>query len=149
MSFKLVAPLVREFTLDKTDEFYENEGESTKVSIAQASQGENVRRVALFDEVTRVITERDENGDISIKQRWNMAELKRKEAFLTLVGCNIVDGDTGDPLFKFKTEKSRPRLAMSETQFNAAWDSLPPMVAEEIHEKVMLVNVSWAGIAGE
>jgi len=145
MPLKLVAPINKEFTLNKTDEYYGVTGDPSKVTIRQATQGDNEKRTNLFAEVTRVI----EGTKIKTSSRWSYEQLRRLEVYLTLVGCNITD-DQDKPIFNFRSlQNGNQVLDMSESHFTEKWNSLPPLVAEEIHEKVLEVNISWDGTAGE
>jgi len=142
MAFKLSAPIEKEFVLDKTDEIYGEKGdEPTRVSIRQATQADHERRSSLWDTLTQEVEGEDFSNPDSVRiiQRLSVAELNRLEVYLTIVGCNIVKED-GKELFKFKNGK----LDMSERAFINAWGLLPPIVANEIHEKVREVNITWA-----
>ena len=143
MAIKLTAPVNETFVLTKSDKKFKNEGEPTKISVRQASQGEQEQRARVFAEISRVIENEDVFGTTSmaIRQSWSMEELKRVEVYLTLADCNIED-ENGDPLFKFRNG----RLAMQESEFKNAWYKLPPSVADEIHEKIMEVNLMWSGL---
>ena len=67
--------------------------------------------------------------------------MRRKEVFLTLVDCSLTTGEEPNlkPLFHFP---------LKEQEFNRAWADLPTMVADEIHDKVLEVNIDWA-LGGE
>lgn len=148
MPITLALPLVQRFTLERTDEAYGNEGDPTWVEFRQATQYEYLQRSAVFAEVTRVIPQQEDNGDLYYKQRWSPDELARKEIFLTLCGCNILDPETNEPLFRFRTKGSRTYLDMTEHAFNEAWGRLPPFVATEIYEKCRQLN-HWDGEEGK
>ena len=148
MSLKISSPIIEDFYLVESEKLFGDGSESpAKISIRQATQGANERRSRVFAEISRVIENEQEFGSTSvqIRQRWSMEELKRVEVFLTLAGCDI-EGADGGPLFRFNAKNS---LAMSENEFNRAWSLLPPVVANEIHEKVLSVNYVWAGTEGE
>ena len=148
MPLQLTAPIYKEFTLDRTDEKYSSDG-STTVLIKQAAQGEHERRQDLFSVLERKYSELDPE-EVSLVQRFSMEELKRLEVWLTLCASNILD-EKGKELFPSKKLKSDsyPKLSMSRKQFDDAWALLPPDVAAEIHEKVLEVNLMWAGAEGE
>ena len=145
MPIKLAAPLIKDFPLERSDLARGVETEPTIVTIIQASQGGKERRSLIHSEVTQVVnSESVLHREMQLRQKWSLEQLKRIEVFLTLVGCNIQDVD-GQPLFKFKTDNGIPSLAMSEEEFRVAFYKLDPDVADEIHEKVLEVNVSWQG----
>jgi hypothetical protein len=145
MAFKLAAPIEKEFKLEETDAAYANEGdEATTVIIRQATQAQHERRSRLWSELKQeVFGDRVNPDSVLLIQNINFAELYRVEASLTLVGCNIED-EEGIPLFKFKDGK----LKMSESDFKTAWGKLPPLVANEIRDKIVEVNITW-GLRGE
>lgn len=137
MPLKLATPIIKTFVLEEADKNYGNNGDPTTVTIRQATTEADMAREAVYSEVTRVF---DENAPVQLRQRWTMAELARREVYLTLAECNIVKDD-GKPLFKFRDGK----LNMQEYDFNDAWGLLPSDVAGEIHDKVLEVNIKWAG----
>jgi len=132
-------PLVKDFELDYRSDI-DPDARAT-VSIRQASTGEQLRIAGLFSEQTQIWDDA-EIGTVQLKRKWNPHELHRFRAYLTMAGCDIEDDD-GDPLFKFRNTKSGAELAMSQAQFNAAWDALPPELTQEIHQKVLEVNPQW------
>lgn len=144
MPLKLVAPIEETFTLDKSDAQYGTDGEPTRVTIRQATQAHNEKRSAIFSEVTRVMGQDSSNEEIQLRQRWSLEELKRIEVFLTLIDCNILD-EKGHPLFSFRNSKNNQEIDMSLQEFSAAFGKLPPDVAQEIHDKVLKVNLTWSG----
>ena len=132
MALKLAAPIEKECKLEETDKHFETEG--TTILILQASQKEHEKRSSMFSEIIRRV-ERDEEGNqsISFVERFCVPELMRVEARLTIVESNIED-EKGKPLFKKN---------MSHTAFDRAWGKLPPLVAYEIHSKILEVNPDW------
>lgn len=142
MALKLTAPIEESFVLERSDKKFKNEEEPTRIGVRQATQGQQEQRARVFAEISRVIENEDIFGTaaMSIRQSWSMEELKRVEVFLTLSSCNI-EGPDGKPLFRFNNGK----LSMDEGQFRDAWYMLPPSVADEIHEKVLEVNLMWSG----
>lgn len=144
MAFKLKPPIVETFHLERTDmEFQEVTNEDvvqhTTITVRQASQAQHERRSDLFSKMTSRM-----GGDadvVEVISRFSYPELMRIEVFLTLQDCNIEDED-GSPLFKFE------RGIITEKDFNRAWGKLPPLVANEIHEKVLKLNPTW-GKLGE
>lgn len=148
MPLKLLAPVYQEFTLDKSDEKYNVDGEGSKVTIKQAAQREHEQRQDLFSTLERKFKELTPD-EISIVSRFSMEELKRQEVWLTLVEANITD-ENGKSLFPSRKVKGGYSvLAMKRQEFNDSWGKLPPDVATEIHEKVLEVNLMWAGVEGE
>jgi len=148
MPLQLSAPLEKDFTLDKSDALFGNDGEPTRITVRQATQAQHERRSRLWEELTQEVIGDYSNPDaVRLIQRISVPEIHRIEAFLTLVGCNILDDD-GEPLFKVKSIKGRQYLDMNEREFTKAWGKLPPEVAREIHEKVVEVNPTW-GPRGE
>jgi len=144
MPLKLSPPIEKTFTLDKTDKLYGAEG--TTVTIRQASQLQHERRQDLFASMQSRLTE--DTGIVELVQRFNLPEVHRIEAMLTIIDCNI-ESEDGKPLFKFKkVSKTGSVLAMSEREFKEAWGQLPVDVATEIHEKILEVNPTW-GASGE
>jgi len=148
MPVKLIAPIEKDFVLERTDLAYENEGDPTKVTIRQATQEQNERRSLIHSEVTQIISARSSFGDdLQLRQKWSVEELKRVEVYLTLIGCNLED-EEGKSLFRFKSLNGHSDLDMTENEFKKAWGRLPPDIAQEIHEKVLEVNLSWGGPLG-
>jgi hypothetical protein len=145
MPLKLKPPVEETFYLDKTDATYPPEStndeivERTTVLIRQATQAQHERRSDLFSRLTSRVS--DNPDVVEIITRFSFPELQRIECFLSVRDCNIEDED-GKPLFKFKSG------IISETDFNRAWGKLPPLVCDEIHEKVLELNPTW-GKLGE
>lgn len=143
MAGKLKPALEQSFDLPKTDALLENVGdtaEASKVTIVQATMGQHDKRMALWAEFKRSVTE-DVNGKerYEVTQNVSPADVRKLEVLLTMRACNLEDHD-GSPLFKFPLE---------ERPFNKAWAKLPPLVADEIHEKVLALNPLWSGDSGE
>lgn len=145
MPLKLSVPLEKTFTLDISDEIYGNDGEPTKVTIRQATQGAVEKRSFIYSEVTNIVSQASQlSAEMQLRQKWSLEELKRTEAYLTMVGCDVLDAD-GTTLFKFKTVGDRLQINMSEREFKVAWNKLDPIIAAEIHSKVLEVNPDWGG----
>ena len=148
MPLKISIPIEDTFTLDRSDAAYGNDGEPTRVTIRQATQGQNEKRSHIYSEVTNVINRQEEFGaELQLRQHWSLEELKRMEVFLTMVDSNIMS-PTGEQLFKFSTKGNRQFLDMSTNEFKDAFGSIPADIALEIHEKVLKVNPSWDGPLG-
>lgn len=137
MPLELAPPLEEEFELERTDQRFGIKDGSTTVTIKQATQRGHEKRAALFSNIVRELSSNDEADMVRLIQRFSFEELKRIESYLTMAGCNILD-ENGKPLFRFDAKGRIP-----EGKFNDAWGQLPPLVAEEIHEKVLEVNVDW------
>ena len=57
----------------------------------------------------------------------------------------VIDLDPqGNALFKFRKGDNH-RIEMTMTQFAVAWGLLPPDVANEIHDRILEVNLVWTG----
>lgn len=135
MPVKLMAPLSKEFILEETDKKFKNEGDPTTATFRQASQGEHDARSQLLDNFNREYTD----SAIRVYQNVSMAVVSKKEVFLTLTACNLLD-EKGEPLFKFHS--GRP---IDEKSFNDSWAKLPPAVADELHKFALEMNPLWAG----
>ena len=147
MALKLIAPIYETFTPDKSDEKYGAET-STSIVVKQARQHEHTRRPSTFSIIEPRVSTID-SDEISYVQRFSFAELARLETYLTLCSCDILMED-GNPLFPSKTgNNDRPKLDMTESQFNQSWGMLLPDIAAEIHEYVLQVNPQWRGKEGE
>jgi hypothetical protein len=128
-------PVVRTFRLKCDPE------EEAAVTIRQARTGDNIELNKLTENQSRVWRE-DENA-IEMKTKWNPELMKRKRAYLTLVGTEGIVDEEGNPLFLFKEGKNGPELAMTEHRFNKAWDMLPTDVTDEISDYILVVNPQW------
>lgn len=135
MPLNLEPPVEKEFVLEKSDKKFGNTGEPTTILVGQAREGENIRRAELWARYERRLIHNSD--DISIAQEVSPAIVRRKEVFLALRGCNITM--EGKPMFTFP---------LKESAFNDAWSKLDPYIADEIHEKVLEVNIDWA-VSGE
>ena len=141
MPIRLPIPLVEEYTLEKSDAAYGVTEQPTRISVRQATQAAHERRGSLF---ANIIREWSNNAEgFRMVQRFSFEELKRIEVMLTLAGSNLEDHE-GNSLFKFNDKG----VITDEAAFSKAWGSLPPMVAEEIHEKVIELNVDWRPTGG-
>ena len=134
MPIKLASPLKKEFHLEKSDAELQTEDGATMVTIRQATQGGHELRNDLFAEFKREYGE----GIIKVVQRISFDDIRRREVFLTLCACNIMDETGKKSLFIFENGG-----LPSETIFQKAWGKLPPIIAKEIHEKVLEMNPLW------
>jgi hypothetical protein len=145
MAFKLSAPIEKRIELNLPTDV--DPDQDTYVVVAQATQREVERRAELFAVASRIF--RDGAKEVEVKQRWSAYEQHRLEVYLCLADTNILDAD-GKPMFTFRKEGGRSRLAMSEEQFKVAWGKLPSVVADAIVEAVLEVNPDWnPNVAGE
>jgi hypothetical protein len=120
------------YRLEKTDEEFKSET-PTMISVHLATQGDVEARNELWADYKRVI-----DGKVTtIVQRLSFDDVRREEVFLTLASCDIEDAD-GKPLFTFKNDHIADKAA-----FRNSWNQLPPLIANEIHEKVLEANVVW------
>lgn len=147
MPVQLIAPLIKNFPLEKTDKKYENEGAPSTVTVRQARKMQDMERQAYFDVVRRE-WDAQEPDRVAIVQNQGMEKLKQLEAWLTICDCNLLNVD-GSILFPSKMENSRSVLAMNQDAFNKAWGELPGDIADEIHSKVLELNPTWRGATGE
>lgn len=116
-----------------------------KVTVRQASQGENIQRQDAGS--TRRQVWGDDTDKMAIEFDYNFLELQRKEAYLTLASVTGIEDEFGNPLFRSAetSRGARVSAAMSEDEFNAAYNKLPAEVCEEIAGYVHEVNPSWGG----
>jgi hypothetical protein len=134
MPIKLKSPLEKEFPLEKSDAELGTTDGASLVTIRQATEGDYILVRDLTSEYKRSW---DGKSIVSI-QRISYDDIRKKQVYLTMSSCNIMDENGKDPLFKF----SNKRLS-SETEFNASWYKLPPVIADEIHEFVLQMNPLW------
>jgi len=150
MPVQLIAPIYEVFTLDRTDTKYGNTGEPTVITVKQAREHEHITRQRLYAKLERKWSSEDDPDDIRLIQEVCQEEVRREEAYLTLVDCNLLDPE-GKLLFKSSKSKNddHPRLVMDKQAFYQAWGLLFPDIAQEIIEKIHEVNPQWAGPLGE
>jgi hypothetical protein len=131
-------PLIERYIL-KSDP----DGE-TYVEFRQARRGEEEKRRQMLDDMTWMFD--DTGGFGGLRQNNTQTAVNRMEVYMTLAGCNLEfelpDGKT-EPVFRFRTDRGVPTLAMSEAEFEKAWSFLPPEVAEEIVELCHQHNAQW------
>jgi len=144
MPLQLNPPIEKEFTLDQSDKMFGTpDGQPTRVTIRQATQGAHERRAALFSSIVREMARDGGDDVVRLVSRFSFEELKRIECYLTMSACNIewAETDKAKPkaLFPFSSKG-----LITERAFNEAWMKLPPSVAAEIHKCVQEVNVDWS-----
>jgi len=137
----------KDFYLYQTDKEYEVVGEPTIITVRQATQKENASRDEFIIEeldkcsyfIEDVLKIRSDGFNHRLYYAIFMVaeELHAFEVFLTLVACNI--GDMGKPLFIFEDGK------VDSLSFKRGWALLAPLVADEIHGKVLEMNPYWSG----
>ena len=142
MPVKLQPPIIREFTLADIDAKYDNDGSPTLITVRQATRGNMDARADRANLMTQVF------DSVSPTQSWfrdftTIRSLNKYEVYLTLAKCNILDFD-GTPLFKFKEERNRSSLDMTEAQFSVAWATLEDDIADAIIACVHEVNIGWS-----
>jgi hypothetical protein len=142
MPLQLKHPILKDYHLEESDRAFLVEDEPTRITIRQATQRDHERRAQLFSSIIREMG--DDDDIIRMIQKFSFEELKRVEVMLTLAGSTI-KGIDGKPLFEFD---SNGRIK-SEHQFMEAWGQLPPIVASEIHDCVIELNVDWRAPSGE
>ena len=135
MPIKVQPPIIKDFTLDKADKAANNTKDPTIIRVRQAAQGERERRDKVYFDFKR---EYKSDGEVSVTQQISYNDVARMEVMLTLADCNILGLDE-QPLFKFKNDR-----ITSEFDFLNAWAQLTPEVADEIHEKVLEMNLLWS-----
>ena len=112
------------FVLEQTDKLLQNDGEPTTVTIARAGKKENERRMVAWKKYAKIY---------GPNRQFAPMPLKMEEVFLTLKGCNLESAD-GNQLFKFP---------LDEESFHRSWNQLLPLIEDEIHDKVLLMNPMW------
>lgn len=140
MPYQFTAPLVKEFTLEKTDAKYNVKGDPTVVKIRQVKMGDKKLRDDLYAKFER----RFDGITVTVAQTVSLDDVVRKEVFLTLAACNILTEDGKKSAFEFDNDRLK-----NEHEFNVAWAKLEPDIAEEIHEKVWEMNPMWNPNLGE
>ena len=138
MALKVLPPITKEFFLTKTDIEFKNEGAPTFVIVRKATNGNEIERNRLFAQIKREIAP---NDVVSFTSDVSIDDLKCKEVFLTLAGCNI--GHDDSTLFRFRDDHGVLKLSMSEDDFNVAFGKLPYSVASEISDCVQEMNHQW------
>jgi hypothetical protein len=145
MPVKLSAAAYLTYTLEYTDLHYENEGDPTYVIVRKARQREHETRQQLFSTFSREYNQSKPNS-YTVIQNAPLEELKRLEVWLTLCECNILGPEDKTTFRSKKDAYGNPVLDMTEAEFNEAWNSLPPDVANDIHSKVLEANIVWSGL---
>ena len=132
---QLSAPIEKTFVLEKTDAFYKTDG--TTVTVRQATQRQHEERANLFAVLTREYAD-DSDTAVRFIQRFSLPELMKIECRLTVISTSISD----------ENEKQLFTAGMNQKQFELAWGKLAPLVAREIHAKVLELNPDWK-LSGE
>lgn len=136
-----IKPLLKTFPLPQTDVIYSNDNpeEPTTVTIKQADQGTASLRAAELNDFDIERTIQDEGSSAIAKKRISFSVIKKIEVTNTIVGCNLQDAD-GNPYFKFLPGNGGP---ISKEAFWNRWNSLDPIVANEIYGCILEMNPSW------
>lgn len=135
MSFRLKNAIETEYDLIRSDDFFDNEGDATKIKIRLADTHAETEREQLFSKITREISKN--SNTINLVTVVNNAHLQMVEARLTLSACNILNSE-GEPAIKFKDG-----VVENEEEFAEVWGALPLIVTREISEYVREVNTHW------
>ncbi len=135
-------PLMQEFSLES-----DPDGVAV-VLVRQAREGENIERAKMF---ARTRYGQDSTDGAYAEQEINARLLRRKEAYLTLGRATGFLDENEKELFRSKETKEGPsvKAAMSEQDFNTAWDRLLPEAAAEIGRDIFEVNATWNPNPGE
>lgn len=129
-------PIARAFKLVSDDDGV------AEVFIRQATTGDTILRGELFAETSRVWDDA-EFGKVELKQKWNVHEQRRLEAYMTITSVVGINDQDGNPMFRTKVTKDGERLNMSKSEFFDVWGMLPDEVTREIHGYVLDVNPHW------
>jgi len=145
MPLQLMAPIVKEFHLKKSDETYHNDGDPTLITVREATNGDEIKRNQKFALVKQEISA---DKTISYSSSVSIDNVHEEEVYLTLAGCNLTE-DGQKMLFTFKEEKGVSRILMSRDAFAKAWGTLPYQVAKEIVDYVHEQNPQWGSEGNE
>jgi hypothetical protein len=103
------------------------------VTFRQATEGDEMARISLFAVREEIVDVRNPNI-ITTHFDQNLAKLRAKEVYLTLMDCDLQKPSGRGLLF---------RPGMPEDQFMKAWGQLPPNWASEIYKHCLKVNRHW------
>lgn len=137
MPKKLATPLTVTRQLWKFDE----SGETT-ATFQQATQRAMMALADLASNAEYVWSDANQ-GETRFVQKTSLAKVYRARVFCTMQDCNIIGVD-GLPLFRSMSSGGRKALQMSESEFNEAWDQLPPELAVELYRAMLRANPQWA-----
>lgn len=144
MPLTLKSPTVEEIRLIEADPTGD-----TFVRIRQATMREDIQRSAMWATASRIVRDKVAASEYELKQTINTPLVQLREAWLTMVGCNIQRED-GTGLFRFRKDSAGHEVPdMTEDQFQDAWETLPQPVAEEIHRAVLAVNPNWNSLVAQ
>lgn len=125
----LSKPLVSTFVIEDGDD-------SWTVSFRQMTEGDFT---AIADiEGKRDVLYNPDGTFFGFRETRNPRTSERLGIYRTLSACSLKWEDTGELIFDSKEEFVKK--AMSERQFNAAWDLLPPEIAGIIVNKFYEAN---------
>jgi len=155
MPITIKPPIEYEFDLELSDKELGNEsGDPSRVTIKQAREGEHLLRSNLWKKFEQRM---DLDGGFGVQREVSPGEVKRKEVFLTMTDCNLTVQMPKPKKVVKKKAKDEPakdepefenvplfKFPLIEADFNTAWAALPPILANEIHAKVLEVNLTWA-----
>ena len=147
MGLVITRGLPEQYILEKSDP-----QSQTFVTVKPATVAEQAARDELWAKQSRTYRT-DEENTVEVKTESTFSQRRALEVFLTLADCNIqyqdVDAEgnpAGDPVPLFNIGRrpdGEPYLAMDREAFLVQWGKLLEIVAEEIHEKVLLKNPQW------
>jgi hypothetical protein len=140
----------KEFHLEKTDKEFEIYEDPTMITVRQATEDDIEAREALLSKTRKNIIDYfikgyvEDETEEEIEDHSFLAplapDIELFEVYWTLCACNITSEGGKKPLFKFENGRLR-----DEVEFRAAWSKLEPIIADEIHEKVLEMNPEWKG----
>lgn len=130
---------VQEFTLDYGADFDDTEAFVVRVAAATSGDVEILQSKMPSQTITYYD---DDDQKASIEQNTNLLTLRRHAVSLCLRGTNIIVDDIE---LKFNAKGRVESMA----QFNSWWNSLPPVLANEIVNKVITINKPVWNFLGE
>lgn len=105
------------------------------VVVRQATEGDN-RRISDLSAETRFVYREETAEQVT---NVNQAEVRAMQIYLTLVDAGNIVGDDDKPLFKFNNS----RLAMSQSEFQKAYETLHPDATWAMLLAVREINPLW------
>jgi hypothetical protein len=140
-------PIVRTFQIEGDDK-----DDIIEVTVRQARAGDNLKRADLFSETSQVFYDEGSGKPRELKQKWNIQDQKRYEAYLTVVDITGIEvaaenkkgEEVVEPLFRSKETPDGIVMDMDQASFYKAWSILPQSMATKIHkEAVLKMNPDW------
>lgn len=148
MSVILPVPEQRDIVLDLPE--FRDADEKVSVSVRQATNSEQEYIAKEFSNREERIYSAD-TDDVKIVYNYNILELRRIQAYLTLTDCNIQvpdaaepnNQDKAQPLMRFATLNGKRQVSMTKDEFAIAWGKLPQVWADAISRAIFQVNPQW------